>query len=432
MKTRIIILLTFAVVLLNITAITQTYVSGPITEETTWFKSNNPYIVTGDVTLLAILTIEPGVEVRFEEGFQLRVSAAGILNAQGTINDTITFTSNKDSPEPGDWNRMFIENVPYSTDINYVKIEYANTGFYVENALFNIINSSISHCVDGVFVDGVDSYGTIDECTISHNNKGVFGSWAAWYPSIKVKNSNISYNNEAGIYCTSTMFKIYLCNISHNKLYGIYCDHTSTISDNIFEYNGIALRTQDRTIKIYDNIIQNDSIGILVGDNPTKTIINCNSFYSNTTYNLVYVGGYEDGEVDARFNYFGTTSIEEIEESIYDIFDDIMLGGYFNFQPFNTTDSLECYNTGINHFESKKTFAIYPNPSKDIINISFGHNLNTILEVKIINIYGQVMAIKKVQSDNAVIDVSFLPSGIYFVDTKYKNKVMLNKFIIQN
>ena len=79
----------------------ETYVSGAITQDTTWTLTGSPYIVTGDVTVrystynssTATLTIEPGVEVRFEPGTGLYVgyyggrskNYYGALCAQGMV-----------------------------------------------------------------------------------------------------------------------------------------------------------------------------------------------------------------------------------------------------------------------------------------------------------------------------------------------------------
>ncbi|WP_172684080.1 fibronectin type III domain-containing protein, partial [Desulfosarcina cetonica] len=95
-----------------------TAVSGNITTNTTWTVENSPYVVTGNVTVrdsgsngnTATLTIEPGVEVRFESGTGLYIGYRyysrcyhGALSAQGTSVEPILFTSNADVPAPGDW-----------------------------------------------------------------------------------------------------------------------------------------------------------------------------------------------------------------------------------------------------------------------------------------------------------------------------------------
>ncbi|MBU0519830.1 right-handed parallel beta-helix repeat-containing protein [bacterium] len=78
----------------------------------TWTSTFSPYIVIGDITVPVgqTLSIEPGVEVRFDEATGLTVY--GSLFADGTIQpgvgDTILFTSNLPDPQPGDWNQVKI------------------------------------------------------------------------------------------------------------------------------------------------------------------------------------------------------------------------------------------------------------------------------------------------------------------------------------
>ena len=47
-----------------------TYVSGVITQNTVWTESNGPYVVTDDTLVESniLLTIQPGVVVRFDSG----------------------------------------------------------------------------------------------------------------------------------------------------------------------------------------------------------------------------------------------------------------------------------------------------------------------------------------------------------------------------
>ncbi|MBI2871439.1 MAG: hypothetical protein HYY14_07020, partial [Candidatus Omnitrophica bacterium] len=67
-----------------------TNVSGSITTNTTWTLAGSPYIVTSYISIYnnATLTIEPGVEIRFNAGASLLVGSGsfstGTLKAQGT------------------------------------------------------------------------------------------------------------------------------------------------------------------------------------------------------------------------------------------------------------------------------------------------------------------------------------------------------------
>ena len=68
---------------------------GVITEDTVWMFKHSPYEVVTNVTVAAgaRLTIEPGVEVRFQTGYSLIVN--GSLYAVGTSSNRINFTSNR-------------------------------------------------------------------------------------------------------------------------------------------------------------------------------------------------------------------------------------------------------------------------------------------------------------------------------------------------
>jgi len=79
----------------------------------TWTAADNPYIVQGDITVLEneSLTIEPGVEVRFDGAYKLFIQ--GDLSAMGVLGDSITFTSNTGEYN---WRGIDLNALPESTD----------------------------------------------------------------------------------------------------------------------------------------------------------------------------------------------------------------------------------------------------------------------------------------------------------------------------
>ena len=89
-------------------------VGGVIDTDTTWTVANSPYVVTSSVLVQqgVTLTINPGVEVKFNGGTSLRID--GELIAQGASDNKITFTSNQTTPDLGDWGCIFFTNT--STD----------------------------------------------------------------------------------------------------------------------------------------------------------------------------------------------------------------------------------------------------------------------------------------------------------------------------
>ena len=87
-----------------------TDVGGLINTDTTWNLAGSPYIVIGNTLVAsgARLTIEPGVQVRFNggEGYWLRIE--GNIQAKGSFNNEILFTSNSLSPKRGNWQGIFM------------------------------------------------------------------------------------------------------------------------------------------------------------------------------------------------------------------------------------------------------------------------------------------------------------------------------------
>ena len=85
-------------------------------------------------------------------------------------------------------------------------------------------------------------------------------------------------------------------------------------------------------------------------------------------------------------------------------------------------------NLSVSENQLAASISVYPNPSKEIINI----NINTINidEVIVLNSKGSEVIRKK--TDYNKIDISKLTSGIYFLRIKSKKGVFTTKKIIKN
>ncbi|MEW6104374.1 MAG: right-handed parallel beta-helix repeat-containing protein, partial [bacterium] len=134
----------------------ETYVSGTITSNTTWALANSPYVATDTVYVAegVILTIEPGVTVRFAT--ETSLICYGTLNAVGNTG-TITFTSSQTIPSAGDWKGVKLSGSGASgSQIKYCDIGYAKQAVYLENALGIVITHNYIHNNKGN--DGVTGY----------------------------------------------------------------------------------------------------------------------------------------------------------------------------------------------------------------------------------------------------------------------------------
>jgi len=130
-KNKILLLLFFLSILIligfpNLTSVAHasgpTYITGPISSDTTWTIENSPYVIQGPVSILSniTLTVQPGVVVKFAYTSSA-LMVYGNLNSQGTASQPVYFTSLKDDsvggdtngdgsatqPAPYDWSRLY-------------------------------------------------------------------------------------------------------------------------------------------------------------------------------------------------------------------------------------------------------------------------------------------------------------------------------------
>jgi len=117
----------------------DTYVNEDITDDTTWTPSGSPYIVQSDITVRGLvvnqtttLKIEPGTEVRFQAGTGLFIGSLssryfGVLDAQGTFQNPIIFTSAESPKNPGDWKGIYFRDQTRDqlTQLNFCAILFA-------------------------------------------------------------------------------------------------------------------------------------------------------------------------------------------------------------------------------------------------------------------------------------------------------------------
>jgi len=106
-------------------------ISGAITANTTWYASNSPVAVCGNVTVNngITLTVEAGTTVQFAAGVNVVIANGGVLIAEGNSNAPIHFTR---SGASGNWGNIMINGAVGSpeTRIKYATFDFnaANTG----------------------------------------------------------------------------------------------------------------------------------------------------------------------------------------------------------------------------------------------------------------------------------------------------------------
>jgi uncharacterized repeat protein (TIGR01451 family) len=90
---------------------------------------------------------------------------------------------------------------------------------------------------------------------------------------------------------------------------------------------------------------------------------------------------------------------------------------YFDFNPAIVTN--ECTTEfvsalAVNNF-SENDFSVYPNPTKNILNISAKNNANNIENITVFDVVGKAMLTQKANTPTTTIDLSNCAKGVYFV-----------------
>jgi hypothetical protein len=88
--------------------------------------------------------------------------------------------------------------------------------------------------------------------------------------------------------------------------------------------------------------------------------------------------------------------------------------------------------TGINDFNFDATFNIFPNPAKDLFNVSLHNENKKECNIEIMNSIGEVIQTLSLGSDTHIlnkISISHLSSGIYFIKTTLGERSSVRKII---
>ncbi|MBN2184446.1 MAG: right-handed parallel beta-helix repeat-containing protein [Candidatus Krumholzibacteriota bacterium] len=231
----------------------------------------------------ATLTIEAGVTVVVNQrggGLSVR----GELEINGRSEDPVYFKPNVCPGENGVWEGLV---------------------FTGENASGSMTNVNISMAVGAVSVSG-GAVVSVDSCFI-HDGAGI---------GITAENSTISIyecrvsDNSGGIHVVDSDADIIDCQIRDNGAYGIWLE----------ENESETKEARDVTVEGCD-IATNYNDGIIISWRGLP-VINYNSILHNGTFS----GGYDlrlyqyfnTAGVDARYNYWGVITEDEIREVIFD------------------------------------------------------------------------------------------------------------------
>ena len=168
--------------------LSATNVSGPVTTNTLWSVVNSPYIVTGNVLVMEgiTLTIEPGVEVRFDASKALQVN--GTLVARGTATDSIRFTSNT-TQIPGAWGNIYFTNSSADVVVD-------NAGNYVSGSIMEYCLVEYGGTIEDTDADMLkldEALPGIRHCTIKNALNAGIGIYYPYFDPLNYRLDNNAF-----------------------------------------------------------------------------------------------------------------------------------------------------------------------------------------------------------------------------------------------
>lgn len=310
----------------------STEVNGTVAVHTTWTKANSPYDLTGPIVIPqgAILTIEAGVTVNLNSYYIL---VNGTLDARGNSSSSIHINGGGNGVDNNGNTIYPITFTPLSNDWN----EQVGVGCIIEHT---VLDSSSLFIVSSPKI-----------CNNTFKNSHIkvtstwIGSGATWYSSSPVISDNLL--NGTGDFGIQTFYSS--GTISKNTISGFSTgielqSATSTVVQGNYiteNTDGIKLVVHQApvSVQIKENTITSNENGISLVRQVTAVnspSIHENNIYSNLNYNIKLS---VPDNVDATYNWWGTTELSVIDELINDNADDSTLGTV-NYVPVLITPNL--------------------------------------------------------------------------------------------
>lgn len=415
------------VLLISLTSLAQTNVSGGIFSNTTYTLANSPYMVTNDLVLFpnVQLIIEPGVEIKFDSGKYFEVR--GEIIAIGNSSNRIIFTSNVSSPNKGDWNGIKIKNsLGAKASFEYCDFKYA-------------ISSNDSECCH----DGGPIY--YKHCKFENNNNAIIG-----YTGYDISIHDCEFINNT--YAISQADKNITNSTFTNNDYGLYQTERIDVDNSTFTNNGTALYggrgllqntiITNNTIgvksffegfEIRNSNISNNGVGIQTSNyDGSVPLIKNNQICNNTTFN---VENLDNINKDLTDNCWCTEIESEIEDKLKDGYDDVNLG-LFNYSIYDNTcnsiinEVIKDSSLSTDDFIAilEKT-VVYPNPTSSELNIQLDQSLESLI-VQLYDVTGKLIFkfdYKDIQSIK--INLNQLETGNYILNLYSSGKRTIKKII---
>lgn len=399
---------------------------GHLAINTTWTAANSPYIIRGDVVLDMgyTLTIEPGVEVKFQDDFYLYIE--GNLTALGTSVQHISFTSNKGNPSSGDWKSIRVNSTGH-LKMNYCDISYGDNPLYLYGSSQNSIeNTTVSNNKNhGVFVR-YSSYVLIKNSEFYSNIwNGVYIFESSY---IEVENCEFNDNSFEGIsFVGSSFVNILNSDFYLNEADGVHLFESSNVTiknSNIYQnMNSGMIFKSSANVDVKDSLIcLNSEDGIYLPDSSLISVDLCTVYDHDNGIYMLNSSQITVKNSDIYDNKNGGISLIDSSENT---FDNLIIYSSGNYGMYMTEDPIERKGSSHNSISdvqiSDNTYGIF---------IRFSHN-NTIENAAMLS---NVNAFVAQECENLVVNNSNISNNdfyaISFIGTT--NSAITNNELVSN
>ena len=246
--------------------------------------------------------------------------------------------------------------ISYDVTSQVYDMEVAESGFdggYGITTQADCVADIQGNVISGGFVMGINVVGpgTIQGNVIINNSGGIAIGKNVYDYAMKVSEGDVTIRDN-----TLANSNVGIGGSALNGYYG-QVDYsatpkarTVTIERNLIvgSQNGIDIILQEATLNIRNNTITDCSVAIKLTECPSATI-NFNNIQNCTQKSIILTN--TSVNIDAIYNWWGTTDASAINQSIYDFKKDFYLGTV-NFTPFLTEPNPEEMSTPIPEFPS--------------------------------------------------------------------------------
>ena len=412
----------------------QTTITSNIYSSTAWTASGSPYTIANNIVVFSgtVLTIEPGVTVKFNDS--VTVDFRGQLIANGSSSARITFTSADSIPMPGAYGGFKVTgycgssgSIDSQVTMSYCDIYYAQDFMDLAASCegpFNFTNCSFRN---NIYAEGHSSdfqNVTFDSCSFIGNYEGIVWDDGGY----SVYANNCTFINDT--FGTNAVH-VNNCYFSGCTGWAVYADegNSTILNCEICNGNVGAEWVGFSGTAFTNNYIHDNQVGLMLGglwEGPS-TPFNDNRICHNSEWNIEYTN---TNNADVSDNCFCSGDSAYIRSTLRDGYVDATFGLLtFNIDTFCyvgplVVQTITSAATGVK---------LYPDPLYDQAALEFNYSNGHVYQLEIIDQLGRrVSNVDGIISGSVTIKKNNMAPGLYYYKLRDERQLInTGKFVVE-